>query len=51
MPVTVVRFDLVEPEATPASPSARYRAALEPPPPAAGRRLLDGERVLPALGD
>ncbi|MFE9019329.1 LLM class flavin-dependent oxidoreductase [Streptomyces sp. NPDC007808] len=29
MPVTVVRFNLVEPDATPASLSARYRAALE----------------------
>ncbi|WP_037677577.1 LLM class flavin-dependent oxidoreductase [Streptomyces griseus] len=29
MPVTVVRFNLVEPGATPASLSARYRAALE----------------------
>ncbi|MFJ4754740.1 LLM class flavin-dependent oxidoreductase [Streptomyces sp. NPDC088763] len=29
MPVTVVRFNLVEPHATPASLSARYRAALE----------------------
>ncbi|MDI9830938.1 LLM class flavin-dependent oxidoreductase [Streptomyces sp. KAU_LT] len=29
MPVTVVRFDLVEPDATPASLSARHRAALE----------------------
>ncbi|MXM66943.1 LLM class flavin-dependent oxidoreductase [Streptomyces sp. HUCO-GS316] len=29
MPVTVVRFNLVEPDATPASLGARYRAALE----------------------
>ncbi|MFK4099229.1 LLM class flavin-dependent oxidoreductase [Streptomyces sp. NPDC019531] len=29
MPVTVVRFNLVEPDATPASLSARYRAALD----------------------
>ncbi|MDQ0764181.1 alkanesulfonate monooxygenase SsuD/methylene tetrahydromethanopterin reductase-like flavin-dependent oxidoreductase (luciferase family) [Streptomyces canus] len=29
MPVTVVRFNLVEPGATPASLSARYRAALD----------------------
>ncbi|MEU8849931.1 LLM class flavin-dependent oxidoreductase [Streptomyces sp. NPDC048384] len=29
MPVTVVRFNLVEPDATPASLAARYRAALE----------------------
>ena len=29
MPVTVVRFNLVEPGATPASLAARYRAALE----------------------
>ncbi|MEV0640350.1 LLM class flavin-dependent oxidoreductase [Streptomyces sp. NPDC050619] len=29
MPVTVIRFNLVEPGATPASLSARYRAALE----------------------
>ncbi|MGX1133430.1 alkanesulfonate monooxygenase SsuD/methylene tetrahydromethanopterin reductase-like flavin-dependent oxidoreductase (luciferase family) [Streptomyces glaucescens] len=29
MPVTVVRFNLVEPRATPASLGARYRAALE----------------------
>ncbi|MGV9239131.1 LLM class flavin-dependent oxidoreductase [Streptomyces nigra] len=29
MPVSVVRFNLVEPDATPASLSARYRAALE----------------------
>jgi alkanesulfonate monooxygenase SsuD/methylene tetrahydromethanopterin reductase-like flavin-dependent oxidoreductase (luciferase family) len=29
MPVTVVRFNLVEPDATPATLSARYRAALE----------------------
>ncbi|MBA2944780.1 LLM class flavin-dependent oxidoreductase [Streptomyces himalayensis] len=29
MPVTVVRFNLVDPAATPASLSARYRAALE----------------------
>ncbi|MGW0820901.1 LLM class flavin-dependent oxidoreductase [Streptomyces sp. NPDC002845] len=29
MPVTVVRFNLVEPDATPASLSARYRAAVE----------------------
>ncbi|MGD1220374.1 LLM class flavin-dependent oxidoreductase [Streptomyces krungchingensis] len=29
MPVTVVRFNLVEPDATPASLSARYKAAVE----------------------